>query len=43
MQTVYDTIVFILLAFKTLTEFEAARRADSVMNLLAAHGIIYYA
>jgi len=43
MQTIYDSVVFGLIVFKTAKDAFGARSGDGVRALMARHGILYYA
>ena len=43
MQTIFDTIAFIMIIAKTVSEALGPGRKTSVKALMAAHGIIYFA
>ncbi|THH02243.1 hypothetical protein EW145_g6777 [Phellinidium pouzarii] len=42
MQAIYDTCVFILIVYKALSD-KHSRRRHSMLNVIAFHGVIYYA
>ncbi|KLO07399.1 hypothetical protein SCHPADRAFT_650413 [Schizopora paradoxa] len=43
MQTIYDTVVFIMIAYKTVREAFGPKKNRSIKTLMAAHGLVYYA
>jgi len=43
MQTIYDSVVFSLIVYKTAKDAFGSHRASGVRALMARHGILYYA
>ena len=43
MQTIYDTVVFVMIAYKTVSEAFGPKKNRNIKTLMAAHGLVYYA